>query len=308
MRKTVLILGSNGRIGRHCSEHFWNAGWTVRLFDRKTDNLMDAAKGADVIVAGWNPPYPQWADQVPGLHASIQEAARKAGATVVLPGNVYVFGPDTPPPWRETTAHAARNPLGRIRIELEQSYRDSGVQTIILRAGDFIDTQASGIWLDKVMMPTVPRGHLIYPGVRDIPHAWAFLPDLARAIEMLSAQKEELEQFEDITFPGFTLSGEDLAEHLTEIFGRKVKVRRMNWLPLKLAQPFWPMARALLEMRYLWDTPHWLESDRFQARLPGFSDTPVADALKHASAPWLHVAKHPKRRFHSICRSTQTSR
>ncbi|MCF6316055.1 MAG: hypothetical protein L3J30_07185 [Marinosulfonomonas sp.] len=48
--------------------------------------------------------------------------------------------------------------MGRIRTEMEAAYRDSGVRTIILRAGDFIDTQASGNWFDKVMTPKLDKG------------------------------------------------------------------------------------------------------------------------------------------------------
>jgi len=171
MQKTALILGGTGRFGRHATEAFWNAGWTVRLFDRKRDDLTQSAMGSDVIIAAWNPPYTQWANQVLELHTQVQEAAHAASATVILPGNVYVYAAKTKAPWSEAKLHTACNPLGKIRIDLEQSYRDSGVQTIVLRAGDFIDTEASGNWFDKVMAPTLPRGKLTYPGRIDIPHA-----------------------------------------------------------------------------------------------------------------------------------------
>ncbi len=81
---------------------------------------------------------------VPVLHAQVIAAARQSGATVIVPGNVYVFGADTPGPWGQTTPHGAQNPLGRIRIDMEAAYRGAGVRTIILRGGDFIDTEASG--------------------------------------------------------------------------------------------------------------------------------------------------------------------
>ena len=50
MTGTVLILGSNGRFGRHAAEAFWNNAWTIRTFDRALDDLGEAARGADVIV------------------------------------------------------------------------------------------------------------------------------------------------------------------------------------------------------------------------------------------------------------------
>ena len=180
MPNTVLILGPTGRFGRHTADAFAARGWLVRRFDRKTDRLTTAAKGVDVIIAGWNPPYQEWAAQLPALHAQIRRAALDNDATVILPGNVYVFGPKAPGPWAADTPHLATNPLGRIRQNLESAYRRDGVKTILLRAGDFLDTQPSGNWFDRMMAKSLPRGRLSYPGHTDRDHAWAYLPDFAR--------------------------------------------------------------------------------------------------------------------------------
>lgn len=307
MQKTVLILGATGRFGRNAAEAFWNDGWTVRAFDRRRDDLMQAARGADVIVAAWNPGYPDWAAQLAGLHDRIRQAARKSGAMVIVPGNVYVYGKDAPAPWHEDTPHSAQNPLGRLRVEMEEGYRRSGVQTVILRAGDFIDTEASGNWLDRMMLPSLPRGRLTYPGRSDIPHAWAFLPDLVRAAVALAGQKQSLPTFTDVTFPGYTLTGQAMATLLTDIAGRPIGLRPMSWLPLRLSAPAWPMARCLLEMRYLWEVPHWLESRRFDTLCPGLPQTPPEEALARAAAPWLRSERREVSLYHSITRSTQTS-
>lgn len=279
MTRTVLILGANGRFGRNACEAFWNAGWQVRRFDRKTDDLNTAACGADVIVNGWNPAYPDWASKVPKLTAQVIEAARKSGATVMLPGNVYVFGKDAPACFSAEAPHAAVNDLGRIRIEMETAYRLSGVRTVILRAGDFIDTQGSGNWFDKVMITSLGKGRLTYPGQTDIPHAWAFLPDMARAMVELAEIGDTLSDFEDIPFPGYTMSAEQMAMHLSDVTGRSITIKPMAWWPIQLLRPFWAMAGKLVEMRYLWDKPHWLDPKRFDQLLPNFGATPPASAL-----------------------------
>lgn len=308
MRKSVLILGANGRFGRHAAESFWNAGWNIHPFDRASEDLMQAAAGADVIVAAWNPPYPDWAAQIPALHSRIQTAARASGATVILPGNVYVFAPDTPLPWGPDRPHKAITPLGRIRVQLEDSYRQSGVQTIVLRAGDFIDTEPSGNWLDKIMLPGLRRGRLIYPGPVDVPHSWAYLPDLARAAVALAETRNELAEFEDVAFEGFTLTGTQMAAILSDIAGRPVHARPMSWGPLQVARPFWPMARCLLEMRYLWDVAHRLDGTGLATLCPRLPTTPVEDALKIAATPWLGPRHKQCGRCQLISRSTQTIR
>lgn len=282
MTQTALILGASGRFGRNAAEQFAAAGWAVHKFDRSRDDLLASARGADVIVNGWNPPYPDWAAQVPDLHTRVIKAARQTGATVILPGNVYVFGANTPAPWTATTEHRAVNPLGRIRIRMERAYRQSGVRTILLRAGDFIDTRTSGNWFDQVLTKSLAKGRFTYPGNPEIPHAWAYLPDYCRAVVQLAERRDALPGFTDIPFPGYTMSGRDMSELLDRISPDPVGLKQMSWLPLILARPFWRMAGCLLEMRYLWNTPHWLDRAAFDRVLPGFRNTPVREALASA--------------------------
>lgn len=283
MPGTTLILGASGRFGRHASAAFAAAGWQVRRFDRGRDRLPEAAEGAQVIVNGWNPPYPDWATQLPGLTERVIGAARASGATILQPANVYVYGAGAPPVLRPDTPHAATNPLGRLRIEMEARLRDSGLPVILLRAGDYIDTEPSGGWLDRVMLKP-GKGLLDYPGRPDIPHAWAFLPDMARATVALVEGRADLPRFAEVPFPGYTLTGEELAQGLAEALGHRLRLRRMSWLPLHLARPFWPMARGLLEMRYLWNMPHGIDGSRFGDMLPEFRPTAVQEALQRAVA------------------------
>lgn len=282
MSQTVLVLGASGRFGRNAVASFSKAGWNTRRFDRRTQNLRIAAQGADVIVNAWNPPYTEWARQVPGLHRKVIETAVETGATVIVPGNTYVYGADAPAPWSEKTPHGARNQLGQIRIEMERAYRSSGVRTIMLRAGDFIDTEASGNWFDKIMTARLARGDFVYPGNPDIPHSWAFLPDLTKAAVQLAEKRDVMPDFLDIPFPGYTLTGHEMVAALSRATGRDLRLRKMSWLPIQLARPVWKMAGSLLEMRYLWNTPHWLDGSRFQQEMPGFEETPVDEALRQA--------------------------
>jgi len=289
MAKTALILGATGRFGRNAADAFTAAGWTVRRFDRRNDNLWDAAWGVDLIVNGWNPPYPRWQAELPGQIAQIVEVARASGATLLQPANVYVFGEGATEQLAEDTPHAAANPLGRLRVEMEAMLRSSGLRVILLRAGDYIDTEPSGNWFDRILTANLDKGRLTYPGPDDRPHAWAYLPDLARAAVALAEKRAELAQFEEVPFHGYTLTGAELAQALSRATGREVRAQRMSWLPLKMAQPFWPMARYLIEMRYLWEMPHHLDGAKFNRLLPEFEPTPLHRAL--ASALDLHI--HP---------------
>lgn len=279
MSKTVLILGATGRFGRHANAAFQSNGWEVRTFDRNTDTLRQAVKSVDVIVNAWNPAYPDWAKQVPELTAQVIDAAKSSGATVIIPGNVYNYGIDAPAIFGAKTPHSATNPLGKIRIDMEAAYRDAGVRTIIIRAGDYIDTQASGNWFDMIMIPKLAKGQFTFPGNPDIAHAWAWLPDLTKAAADLAEMRADLPVFSEVLFSGYTLSGNELCAAISTCLGRPLRLKKMNWLPIQLARPFWPLAKCLLEMRYLWNKPHQIDGEKFTALLPDFKHTPLAEIL-----------------------------
>lgn len=279
MPGTALVLGSSGRFGGHVAAALEAKGWTVRRFDRATDRLPDAATGAELIVNGWNPPYPDWADQLPGLTRRVIDAARASGAAILQPCNVYVYGEGSPEVLQPDTPHRATNPLGRLRIQMEAQLRDSGCSVILLRAGDFIDTEPSGNWFDRVIAKDVEKGRFVYPGDPDIPHAWAFLPDLAAAAAALAAARGDLPRVSEVLFPGYAVSGRELCEAAGRALGRPLRLKRMSTLPLYLAWPFWPMAKHLIEMSYLWSMPHRLVDDRLAGLDPDLPQTPLEAAL-----------------------------
>lgn len=279
----ALILGGNGRFGRHVAEAMWNSGWQVTLYERGTD-LIAAAEGVDVIVNGANPPYHRWAAELPGLTDRVIAAARASGATLLQAANLYVYGKGSSELLGTETPHRARNRLGRIRIAMEERLRASGCRVILLRAGDFLDTQPSGNWFDRIIAKDMPRGRLGYPGNPDVLHDWAFLPDVARAATELAGLRDTLPDFAEIPFPGYPLTGHDMARLLAGVSGRAMALRRMPWWPLVTAQPFMPMARGLVEMRYLWNMPHRLDPAPFRAILPEFRTTSPEEALRQATA------------------------
>ena len=282
MTQHVLILGGTGRFGRHATRAFKAAGWHVTQFNRKTDDMTKTAMGMDVIVNAMNPSYELWAAEVPKLTAQVIAAARASGATVIIPGNVYVYGKDAPERFAPETPHRAANPLGRIRIKMEAAYKAAKVQTIVLRAGDYIDTEASGTWFDRFIIAKLAKGIFTYPGPMNIRHAWAYLPDVAHIAVALAERRSTFAAFEDVTFAGYTLTGEELANALEKVSGRNLTHRRFSYLPLQMLAPFWRLMRHVVEMRYLWNKPHFLDSKRVQELVPEFQPTPLQDALKTA--------------------------
>ena len=279
MTKRVLILGRSGKVGRHSAHAFAQAGWEVRPYHRGTDDLMKVAQGCDVIVNGLNPPnYHDWQGLIPQITKQVISAARDAGATVILPGNVYHFG-DKGGIWSERTPPAPVSKKGAIRLAMEQDYAASGVQTIVLRAGNFMDPDSTDCVMSSVFLRAIKRGKITLPGPIETRQAMCFMPDWARAAAVLAERRGALGQFEDIPFEGHTLSAREIKQGMEQILGRELRAVGFPWGVFKIAAPVWELAREMNEMRYLWATDHALCNTRLQGILPGFEVTPKPEVF-----------------------------
>ena len=280
MTKTILIAGANGKIGRHAATAFAAAGWTVRSYQRGTD-MTAAAQGADIILNGLNPPnYHNWAGLIPQITKQVIAAAQATGATVILPGNVYNYGNTCIGEWDEHTPHTPNTRKGKIRVEMEQAYRDSGVQTLILRAGNFIDPDGTEDIMSIIHLRSLAKGKLGMTGPMDSTQAWCYLPDWARAAVQLAEKKQELSQFEDIAFGGLAFDGHQLQAELQALTGLDLRVSQFPWWLMTALSPFWELAREMKEMRYLFALDHRLSDTRLHALLPGFTTTPLQALLR----------------------------
>ena len=98
----------------------------------------------------------------------------------------------------------------------------------------------------------------------------------------LADKRKDCAVFDTFGFGGYTLTGASLHAALEEITDATLKVTALPWGLLKLGAPFSPLLREVLEMRYLWDTPHSIDDAKLREFLPDFVATPLKDALKDA--------------------------
>lgn len=305
MSKTVLILGAKGRFGRAALTAFKKENWNIRAFVRavpadqtqsaveyfegdalSAKSILRAAHGVDVIVNALNPPYPLWRRDLPGLTRNVIDAAKTSGATIMIPGNVYNYGANMPMTLTEDTPHNATAKKGKLRVDMERSYSEAaieGVQTIILRGGDFIEREQSGNWFDSQITNKISTNKIMYPGPQDQVHAWAYLPDMARALVGLAGCRQQLSQFEEFGFEGYSLTGQELVDTLENIHGQSLKVSNAPWSIVRLIGIFNAQMREVLEMRYLWNIPHQIDGSKLSRTLPNLKATRLETALADAT-------------------------
>ncbi len=303
---TAVILGSNGRLGRELVKAFAAAGWTTYAVARKprsggepvsplvrqieaavddTEVIRRAVGTTDVVVFAANPPYTRWPQQaLPMLQAAITLAAT-LHARLMFPGNVYNFGANMPARLLPDTPQRATTRKGQVRIAMEQALADAaahrGVQSVVIRAGEFIGGGV-GNWFDNTITKSIGKGRLTYPGRGDVTHAWAYLPDLARAFVAVAAVRANLPAHLRLHFPGYTLTGDELCAALGRVAGRPLRVGGMPWPLLRAISPLVPILREITEMRYLWEVPHALDGGALQAMIGETPVTPLEDALRAA--------------------------
>ena len=300
MTRTVLILGANGRFGRAATQAFAIAGWQVHAATRtgntpkmeritplacdvmNRDSVIAASQGVDVIVHAVNPAYPDWAKMMPVHTDNIIAAGLATGATVMVAGNVYVFGEDAAEVYEESNAFAPTTRKGALRVTMETAFEAAavdGLRTVILRGGDFIEQAKSGNWFDSYITNKVHKGVFTYPGRMDAVHAWAYLPDMARAMVELAETRDTLPTFSSFGFEGYSLTGEELKAAVASVVGQPLKSASFPWPLMRIIGLFSPLVREVLEMRYLWDTPHRVDGSALRAVLPDFTPTPLKAAM-----------------------------
>jgi len=306
---TVLVLGANGRFGQAAVAGFAEAGWRVLAQVRRAppqplptgasvlalpltavDALAEQAAGACVVVHAVNPPYTRWRQEALPAARLGMDLARRLGARFMLPGNVYNFGEHMPALLRPGTPQQPSSEKGRIRCRLEAEMRAraaGGQRGVVIRAGDFFGS-GRGSWLDLAILKSLSARKLVYPGPLDVPHAWAYLPDLARAFVAV-AGREDLPDFADLHFAGHTLTGEQLlaavecaAAGLGILPAQGWRRGAMPWGLIRAGGVFVPGWRAIAEMSYLWRVPHALDGTALQAAVGSLPATPIDAALRAA--------------------------
>ncbi len=305
----ALVLGANGGFGSHITAALLARGWTVAAMSRDpaaarsragvnmpidwiggdamvAEDVLRAARGASLIVHAVNPPkYRNWGGTVLPMLESTIEAAKAEGARILLPGTVYNYAPDSGAAISETARQAPVTRKGAIRAAMEARLAEAaknGVRSLVIRAGDFFGPAVDNSALAWLIVKQRGRARLMLrPGPANIPHTFAYLPDLARATVAVLEREDELADFETFNFAGHWLTPAELAAVVRRVTGDP----RLPLLPFPWAVA-WAMApvdetmREFLEMRYLWREPIGLDGAKLAAFLGAEPRTPLDIAVR----------------------------
>ena len=304
----ITVLGSNGHIGHHAAQAFHDAGYEVTAFGRSNrkpipgvafrqgdagslDDVRDAIADAEIVFNGLNLQYDQWdRGRAEAQLATVIAAMGDSGKTLLYPGNVYNYAASdrrmTP-----STPQRPQTPRGAIRVRSEEALMAASnakkFQTIILRAGDFFAAHNTADWFDQAMVMDLGKGKLHHLADLDLHHAWAYLPDLARAFVVLADKRKDFGAFENFHFAGHYVTHGQMMAAIQQAVPHPLKVVPMPWLIIRAMGLTNGIMREIVKMRYLWTNEMALVDPRLDAILgPDFA-TPLNEAIFATVQPFL---------------------
>ena len=200
-----LVLGSTGSIGSAIVNELTAAGRPVRALVRnpakatrvfsnsdKVDLLQGSVEepqtlekafdGVELFYNCVNVPYPQWS-MLPQIHGRIIEAATKAKARMIFPGNVYIYGHSQTQKVREDHPRNPCSKKGRIRVELEDNFmrhsREGRVPCVIVRFPDYYGPNSASI-ADGIFRSALNDKTARWFGKLDVIHEFIFISDAGK--------------------------------------------------------------------------------------------------------------------------------
>jgi nucleoside-diphosphate-sugar epimerase len=253
-------------------------GATFRACDvLDADSVRRAVEGAAQIVLAVGFAYDRrvWRKAWPKTMTNVIAACAATGARMVFVDNLYMLGPQRSPrhedmPLSKTSAKAAI--LSKVtRIWLKAVGR---VRIAALRCTDFYGPGVPVSHLGTTGFGAIAQGKpALMLAPPDIPHDFAYVPDIARAVvTLLDAPDDAFGEVWNMPCAP-TQTPREILRLGADALQMKLKIRTIPlWLlpVLGLGSTF---LREVWDVRFTWDRPYIVDGAKFTRRF-GFAVTP----------------------------------
>ncbi|HKU40772.1 MAG TPA: NAD-dependent epimerase/dehydratase family protein [Polyangiales bacterium] len=315
-REIHVVLGA-GQVGPHLAARLAALGHDVRMVSRTqpkipagvrwvSGDLTDGAfarevvRGAAVVYHCANPMrYDQWASLLPPLSDAILAALSGSEARLVMLDNLYMYGAPARGVIDDATPMQPQSGKGALRAELAERFaeaeRRGAFELSVLRAPDFfgVDTARSAVF-HPIFAARLARGKSSpVLGDPDLPHAHAYVPDVARALALLGTHPVASREpwLGPVTWNG----------SVRELFAIFARLSEKPVKPWQVPSWLWPVLglwdpelRGVPEMLHQWNVPFAVDDSRFRAAFD-FTPTPIERAVSEvltAYGLWPAALQH----------------
>jgi nucleoside-diphosphate-sugar epimerase len=230
--------------------------------------VKTAAQGAQFVVTiGFRYDGAVWREVWPKAIGNFVAACQATGARMVFIDNLYMYGPQTAPliETMPLTTYG-RKPAARAaatRIWMQAS-AEGRARVAALRAPDFYGPGVKLSYLGDTSIGAMAKGKAaFFIGSPDIPHGYAYVPDIGRAaVTLLAAPDSAYGQAWHVPCAP-TRTTREILQLAADALGVRL---RLNVLPALLLGPLGvavPFLREVKEMRFTFDRPYRVDSSKF---------------------------------------------
>ncbi|PFA20529.1 MULTISPECIES: SDR family NAD(P)-dependent oxidoreductase [Bacillus cereus group] len=298
----ALVLGASGAMGYAITKELCGRGIDVIAFARnkkkledlfhgeeriqivagdvcKQENIMEAAKGVDVIFHAINIPYTDWELKQPELLKNILETTKYHGAKLAMVDNIYAYGRQE---GARVTEEAVKNPhtkKGKIRLQLELMAKQAGVPVLTAHFPDFYGPNAESTLIHHTLQGVLANKISSFVGDKKLAREYIFTPDGAKAIVELALRDDAYGQNWNIPGCG-VITGEEMIGHIRELTGYTKPIMTVKKRMIGMLGLFDKQMKEFVEMLYLTEEPVILSGEKYERYVGKVPKTSYREGLK----------------------------
>lgn len=300
--KKALVLGASGSMGYAIVKELCNRGVHVVAFARNREklealfsgrenveviagdvfiqeNIMNAAKGVDVIFHAVNIPYSEWEKQQSKLLINILEVTKYYGIKLGIVDNIYAYGEQERELVKEDAEKRPHTKKGKIRLQLEEMTQKANVKMFIAHFPDFYGPNAESTLIHHTLNRVLANKLSSFVGDKKIAREYIFTPDGAKAMVELALRDEVYGQNWNI--PGYgVITGEEMIQHIRELTGYTKPVITVKKGMINFMGLFDRQMKEFVEMLYLTEKPVVLSGEKYEKHIGIVPRTSYYEGLK----------------------------
>ncbi|EJQ45584.1 Uncharacterized protein BWINRASL_05260 [Bacillus mycoides] len=300
--KKALVLGASGSMGYAIVKELCSRGIHVVAFARSKEKLevlfsgeenvkvvagdvfiqediMEAAKGVDIIFHAVNIPYSDWEKKQPRLLKNILEVARYYGSKLGIVDNIYAYGRQGEELVVEEVKKEPHTKKGKIRLQLEMMAKQAQVKMFIAHFPDFYGPNAESTLVHHTLKGVLANKLSSFVGDKNIAREYIFTPDGAKAMVELALHDEAYGQNWNVPGCG-VITGEEMIQHIRELTGYTKRVMTVNKGMVQLIGLFDKQMKEFVEMLYLTEQPVVLSGEKYEKYIGVVPRTSYYEGLK----------------------------